>query len=136
MSKTRCNFLSNLQQCQFESVELFYHRIIKAVNDLQYLAPSDALPVPNNSLSFNVSLAFAALPETDKKDLNVEQEVGEAFGHLALQLFISNLQPSLSNEILELKPKSLSEAFQKAKEVEHFKAEENSLAMLKKVRTH
>ena len=77
-----------------------------------------------------------SLPEADKKDLNVEQEVGEAFGHLALQLFISNLRPLLSKEILELKPKSLSEAFQKAKEVEHFKAKENSLAMLKKVRTY
>ena len=122
-TQTAYENICNLQQGHSEPVELFYPRFIEAVNQLQALVLPVAFPCPDSK-------------KPDADEALVHHGATAAFNNVAFHLFISNLQPSLSNEILELKPKSLSEAFQKAKEVEHFKAEENSLAMLKKVRTH
>lgn len=116
--------LADLRQGQNETVNCFYPRVVKAVDDLEALVPGRAFPLPATPFpqEFTAVAGFAALAANIKtaaaNDL-VTHGATAAFNHMALNLFVSNLRPALRDEVLKLKPTTLYDAFQQAIQLEH-----------------
>jgi hypothetical protein len=111
--------LSDLKQGQNEPVTAFYPRVVKAVDDLEALIPGLAFPLPDPAWpqAFTDIGAFAALPQATRDAAAatlVRHGATSAFNHMALNLFISNLKPSLRDELLKSLPNTLYAAFQQA----------------------
>ena len=111
--------LSDLKQGQNEPVTAFYPRVIKAVDNLEALIPGLAFPLPNPvwPQAFLDVGGFAALPVAARAaaaSALVRHGATSAFNHMALNLFISNLRPSLRDELLKALPNTLHAAFQQA----------------------
>ena len=111
-TQTAYENICNLQQGHSEPVELFYPRFIEAVNQLQALVLPVAFPCPDSK-------------KPDADEALVHHGATAAFNNVAFHLFISNLRPLLRQEILKSSPTSLSDTFQKAKEVEGFRAKDD-----------
>ena len=111
--------LSDLKQGQNEPVTAFYPRVVKAIDDLEALVPGLAFPLPNPvwpQVFIDVG-GFAALPVADRAAAAtalVAHGATQAFNHMALNLFISNLRPALRDELLKALPNTLYAAFQQA----------------------
>lgn len=114
--------LADLHQGQSETVVAFYPRVIKAVDDLEALVRGNfTLPDPvwpqeflavANFMAIGVDIRAAAAQAL------VSHGATAAFNHMALNLFISNLRPSLRDELLKTTPATLYEAFEAASQLE------------------
>jgi hypothetical protein len=114
--------LADLHQGQTEQVVSFYPRVIKAVDDLEALA-GDAFPLPDPPfpLEFTNVPGFAALAvpvRAAAAQSLVTFGAVSAFNHIALNLFVSNLRPSLRDELLKTPPATLYGAFEAASQLE------------------
>ena len=114
--------LADLHQGQTEQVVSFYPRVIKAVDDLEALAGAAfPLPDPPFPLEFTNVPGFAALAvpvRAAAAQSLVTFGAASAFNHIALNLFISNLRPSLRDELLKTPPDTLYGAFEAASQLE------------------
>ncbi len=114
--------LANLHQGQNESVVYFYPRVFKAVDDLEALAGhAFPLPDPQFPVEFTNVLGFVALVvhvRAAASEALVTYEATAAFNHIALNLFVSNLRPSLRGELLKYPLATLYEAFESASQLE------------------
>lgn len=120
--------LADLRQGQNETVNCFYPRVVKAVDDLEALVPNLAFPIPAAPWpeAFTGVAAFLAIPVADRATAAqnlVAHGATAAFNHMALNLFVSNLRPALRDEIMKLNPPTLYEAFQQAIQLERLNAE-------------
>jgi hypothetical protein len=96
--------------------------VVKAVDDLEALAGA-AFPLPNPLFpeQFTAIAGFAALavpvrPATAQA--LVPFGATASFNLIALNLFVSNLRPSLRDELLKTPPATLYEAFETASQLE------------------
>jgi hypothetical protein len=114
--------LADLHQGQTEQVVSFYPRVIKAVDDLEALAGAAfPLPDPPFPVEFTNVPGFAALAvpvRAAAAQSLVTFGAASAFNHIALNLFISNLRPSLRDELLKTPPDTLYGAFEAASQLE------------------
>ena len=114
--------LADLHQGQTEPVVSFYPRVVKAVDDLEALAGlAFPLPDPPFPIALTGVAAFMAIPNADRAaaaQALVTYGATAAFNHIALNLFVSNLRPSLRDELLKKSPASLYEAFETASQLE------------------
>jgi hypothetical protein len=115
--------LADLHQGQREQVVLFYPRVIKAVDDLEALAGAAfPLPDPPFPVEFTNVPGFAALAVpvcAAAAQALVTFGAASAFNHIALNLFFSNLRPSLRYELLKTPLATLYGAFEAASQLEH-----------------
>ena len=114
--------LADLHQGQSETVVAFYPRVIKAVDDLEALARGNfTLPDPVWPAEFLAVANFMAIGvdiRANAAQALVSHGATAAFNHMALNLFISNLRPSLRDELLKTTPATLYEAFEAASQLE------------------
>jgi hypothetical protein len=114
--------LADLHQGQTEQVVSFYPRVIKAVDDLEALAGAAfPLPDPPFPVEFTNVPGFAALAvpvRAAAAQSLVTFGAVSAFNHIALNLFVSNLRPSLRDELLKSPPATLYGAFEAASQLE------------------
>ena len=114
--------LADLRQGQTETVVAFYPRVIKAVDDLEALAGGNfVLPDPVWPAEFLAVPQFMAIGvdiRANAAQALVSHGATAAFNHMALNLFISNLRPSLRDELLKTTPATLYEAFEVACQLE------------------
>jgi hypothetical protein len=114
--------LADLHQGQTEQVVSFYPRVIKAVDDLEALAGAAfPLPDPPFPVEFTNVAGFAALAvpvRAAAAQSLVTFGAVSAFNHIALNLFVSNLRPSLRDELLKSPPATLYGAFEAASQLE------------------
>lgn len=114
--------LADLNQGHIESVNTFYTRVIKAVNDLQALR-NENYAIPANPWVPEL----AAIPELMAADVAhrakgilylVKFGATDQLDHLAQHLFVSNLRPAIRDQLLRTPPTSLIDAYNKAKDLE------------------
>ena len=104
--------LSELKQGQNEPVTALYPWVVKAIDDLKALIPGLAFPLPNPvwpQAILDVT-GFVALPVADRAAAAaalIAHGAMQAFNHMALNLFISNLCPALCDELLKALPNTL-----------------------------
>ncbi len=114
--------LADLHQSQTEQVVSFYPRIIKAVDDLEALAGAAfPLPDPPFPVEFTNVPGFAALAvpvRAAAAQALVTFGAASFFNYIALNLFVSNLRPSLRDELLKTPPATLYGAFEAASQLE------------------
>ncbi len=114
--------LADLHQGQNETVVLFYPRVVKASDDLEALAGAAfPLPDPLFPVEFTNVPGFAALAvpvRAAAAQALVTFGAASAFNHIALNLFVSNLRPSLGDELLKTPPATLYGAFETASQLE------------------
>jgi hypothetical protein len=115
--------LADLRQGQSESVNCYYPRVVKAVDDLEALTPGGAFPIPATPwpVAFTGVPEFLLIPVADRADtaqVLVMHGATAAFNHMALNLFVSNLRPAIRDELLKTSPATLYEAFQQAIQLE------------------
>jgi hypothetical protein len=120
--------LADLKQGQNESVTAFYPRVVKAIDDLEALVPGNAFPMPATiwPQAFTDVAAFMNIPVADRAAAAVAlvtHGATQAFNHMALNLFISNLRPTLRDELLKTPPANLYAAFQQAITLERLAVE-------------
>ena len=118
--------LHNLVQGQNERITAFYPRVIKAIDDLEFLLTGiPTMDDPWTAVTRGVA-QFMGLDVADRAAQVVRIMKGgqtRAFNHMALTLFISNLRPSLRDEMLKNPPADLPSAFDKALEIEMIQAD-------------
>ena len=115
--------LNNLTQHNDETVIDFGARVAKVVNDLDKLMPAAARQPQGVTWPATIlALAgFAALPAATKQEpLNAaaDKAVWNTMNHMGVQLFISNLKPSLREELMKAPPATLMDAVKAARHLE------------------
>jgi hypothetical protein len=114
--------LADLHQGQNETVVSFYPCVVKAVDNLEAL-PGAAFPLPDPPflVEFTNVPGFAALTvpvRAATAQALVTFGAASAFNHIAFNLFVSNLRPSLRDELLKTPPATLYGAFEAASQLE------------------
>jgi hypothetical protein len=114
--------LADLHQGQTEHIVSFYPRVVKAVDHLEALAGA-AFPLPDPPFP----VEFTNVPGFDALAVPVRSAAAQAlvtfgaasaFNLFALNLFVSNLCPSLHDELLKTPPATLYGAFEAASQLE------------------
>ncbi len=111
--------LAALHQGQNKTVVLFYPRVVKAVDDLAGAAfplPDPPFPVEFINIPGFAALAVPVCAATAQA--LVTFGAASAFNHIALKLFVSNLRPSLREELLKTPLATLYGAFEAASQLE------------------
>ena len=115
--------LADLHQGQNKTVVSFYPRVVKASDDLEALTGAAfPLPDPPFPVDFTNVPGFAALAvpvRVAAAQALVTFGATSAFNHITLNLFVSNLRPSLRDELLKTPPATLYGAFETASQLEH-----------------
>jgi hypothetical protein len=120
--------LADLKQGQNEPVNTFYPRVVRAIDDLEALIPGHAFPPPAQPWpqEFRDIAAFGNIPVATRAQAALDlvaHGATQAFNHIALNLFISNLRPALRDELLKQPPATLYAAFQRALTLERLAVE-------------
>ena len=120
--------LADVKQQPNESVVAYYPKVVKAIDDLEALvSPAGFTPPANPYHADIVALAgFNALPNNIKNGTVanlIRHGATHAFNHMGLHLFLTNLKPTLRDELLKNPPATLYEAFQQAVTLERIQLE-------------
>ena len=118
-ARTAIVVLQDIRQGDTEKIVTFYTRTVKAIDDLEALLPgaartpaaagypAEALAIPE----------FAALGRPIRENglrLNINLGITIFANHIALQVFVAGLRPSIRNELMKRMPDTLWNAFQQA----------------------
>ena len=120
-SRTTTINLANLQQNQSERVVSYYTRVVNTVNDLEGLNPDIPVPAEPWTPAVRAVPAFMALPIADRVEQLqrlITHGAQRVYDHMALNIFVSNLRPSIREEVIRQSPKILNDAFEMAMEAE------------------
>ena len=120
-SRTTTVNLANLLQNQAERVVSYYTRVVNTVNDLEGLSPNVAIPAEPWTAAFQAVPQLMGLPVADRAaqvQKLVDHGAQRIYDLLALNIFVSNLRPSLRDEVNRQSPKTLNDAFEMAMEAE------------------
>lgn len=120
--------LSNLAQGHDEAVNDFGARVAKIVNDLDKLMPDAArqpqgVTWPAAMLALNGWNALPAATLQEPLNAAAEKAVWNTMNHMGVQLFISNLKPTLREELMKTPPNTLMDAVKAARHLEKITSE-------------
>ena len=120
--------LADVKQQQNEPVVSYYPRVIKTIDDLESLVPEAGFPTPANPWPAQITgLAgwdgVADAIKTTLLEILIKTGATHAFNHMGLHLFLTNLKPTLRDELLKAPPATLYDAFNHAVTLERIHTE-------------
>ncbi|EFX62556.1 hypothetical protein DAPPUDRAFT_270216 [Daphnia pulex] len=115
--------LSDLKQGQNESVTDFGARVARTVDDLEHLMPAASrVPQGVDWADVFTGLAGWAAVTAAQKATQLQEAANKViwatYNHLGVQLFISNLKPTLRDELMKAPPTDLNAAIKAARQLE------------------
>jgi hypothetical protein len=130
-SRTAVIGLSNLNQGHDETVNDFGARVAKVINDLDKLMPNTArqpqgIAWPAQILALAGFNALAADVKQAPLNAAATNAISNTMTHMGVQLFISNLKPSLRDELMKNPPATLCDAVKAARHLERISMEPKS----------
>ena len=120
--------LADVKQGPNESVVAYYPKVVKAIDDLEALVSPLGFTPPANPYHADIAAlgGFNALPNAVKDGTVanlIRHGATNAFNHMGLHLFLTNLKPALRDELLKNPPATLYDAFQQAVTLERIQLE-------------
>ena len=119
--------LHDVKQTATDTVVAFYAKVVKIVDDIENILPAAARAPAGLAYINAVSglQGFDAIPAADRTaglQANLDLGVAAILNHLAIQIFVAGLRPSIRDKMMENMPVDLWNALQDALRLEKIHA--------------